>query len=345
MQLEQNQQVDLSQAYLAERKKFRNKKLYTLAVLALISILLFYASVAYGTKTYSLSYIFETLRTPDSVDYFAIYDYRLPRSICAIFVGMGFAISGLLIQSVLNNDLASGETLGINNCAGLFSVIAILIFPVASTYALPLFALVGGILSFLFIWGIVRAKTSVTNIVIIGVALATLYGSITNFILLSFKIEISSTLVWLTGSLWGRTWTQIYYYVPWLVFFCILSLITCKVLDIFPLRGAKVRNLGYNVQKWRLIILLLATIISSISVSITGPIAFLGLIAPHIARRMFGNKHVFLIFGAALIGAILLQSADILARTIKPPVEFPTGVLTSVIGAPYFFYLLIKKRS
>ncbi|RIY31636.1 iron chelate uptake ABC transporter family permease subunit [Psittacicella gerlachiana] len=337
--------ISLSLNYAKERRQYYLKKVGMLFSLLFIIFLLFYASVAFGTKTYSLSYIFETLKDVNSIDYFAIHDYRLPRSICAIFVGMGFAVSGLLIQSVLNNDLASGETLGINNSAGLFSVIAILLFPAASIFALPLFAFIGGLCSFVFIWFITRKKMSVSNIVIIGVALATLYASITNFVLLSFKIEISSTLVWLTGSLWGRTWEQVYYFVPWLILVCLFSLTTFKVLDLFPLKDAKVKNLGFNVNRWRFFILLLATLISSISVSITGPIAFLGLIAPHIARRIFGHKHLFLILGAAFIGAILLQSADILARVIKPPVEFPTGVLTSVIGAPYFFYLLIKRRN
>ncbi|RIY32245.1 hypothetical protein CKF54_05255 [Psittacicella hinzii] len=317
----------------------------TFGVQLIIIVALFYSSVVFGTRTYGFTQVISVLTDKSSADFFAIYEYRIPRSICAVFVGMGFAISGLMIQSVLNNDLASGETLGINNCAGLFSVISIIFLPALANFTLPLFALIGGVFSFLFICLIVRKKILTTNIIIIGVALATLYSSITNFALLSFKVDLSSTLVWLTGSLWGRTWTQVYYYIPWLILFSSLAIFACKVLDLFLLGDVKVKNLGCDVFKCRLLILLLATIITSLAVSVTGPIAFIGLIAPHIARKMFGSKHLYLLFGAAFIGAILLLSADLLARVIKPPVEFPTGVLTSVIGAPYFFYLLIKRRN
>lgn len=326
----------------------RNKRLqiikkYYLVILLVIVIVLFYFAVSLGTQSFSFKKIIEVLQNPTSSDYFTIHEYRLPRAILAIFVGMGFAISGLMIQNVLNNDLASGETLGINNCASLFSVGSILLFPSYIIY-LPFVALIGGLFSFVFLYTIILRKVTITNIVIIGVALGTLYASITNFLLLSYKIEITSTLVWLTGSLWGRTWLQVYYYLPWLLIFIGISFTLIKVMDLFPLGDDKVHNLGYQVNKYRLLILLLATIISSLAVSITGPISFLGLVAPHIARKIFGNCHSYLILGAALIGAILLQSADLLARTINPPVEFPTGVLTAVIGAPYFFYLLIRKK-
>ncbi|MFC6277052.1 iron chelate uptake ABC transporter family permease subunit [Psittacicella hinzii] len=322
----------------------RKKSLYLIISLLLV-LVLFYLSLSLGTSSFSLSQIIEALTNKGNSDYFAINEYRLPRAILAIFVGMGFAISGLMIQNTLNNDLASGETLGINNSAGLFSVLALTLFPSFAQTHLPLFALIGGLLSFAILWFVIKASSLIHNLIIIGVALATFYASITNFLILSFKLDISSTLVWLTGSLWGRTWTQIYIYLPWLLAFILLGLGSIKILKLYLLGDVKVQNLGYDVNKYKILILFLATIISSLAVSITGPISFLGLIAPHIAKRIYGNiSYLILYMSTALIGAILLQSADILARIIKPPVEFPTGVLTAVIGAPYFFYLIIRKR-
>ena len=305
--------------------------------------LLFVLSIRYGTYTLSFDEISQAFH-PDDKNYFTLMEYRLPRALLAIIIGGALAISGVLVQSVVRNPLASPDILGINNAAGLVAVTVLIFLPTLAFYWLPLFAFIGGVLSFILLWMICGFNFRPIKMAIIGVALSALWAAISHYLMLTNPVEINTAMLWLTGSLWGRSWAYVNVILPWLLVLLPLPFIFCRDLDTLGLGENKAATLGVSVNKTQILVLVLAVALSTTAVAICGPIAFLGLVAPHLARKLVGGRHRTLLPAAMLIGTLLLQISDILARVIDPPTELPAGILTAIIGAPYFFYLLMRTK-
>ena len=306
-------------------------------------VLLFGLSIRLGTYTLSFEEIWAAFQ-PDDKNYFTLMEYRLPRAVLAILLGGALAISGVLVQSVVRNPLASPDILGINNAAGLVAVSVLMFLPNLAFYWMPIFAFLGGVLSFVILWIVCGFNFRPIKMAIIGVALSALWAAISHYLMLTNPVEINTAMLWLTGSLWGRSWSYLYVVLPWLVVLLPLPFIFCRDLDTLGLGENKASTLGVTVNKVQISVLVLAVALSTTAVAICGPIAFLGLVAPHLARRLVGGRHRTLLPAALIIGALLLQLSDILARVIDPPTELPAGILTAIIGAPYFFYLLMRTK-
>lgn len=306
-------------------------------------VLLFGLSIRLGTYTLSFEEIWAAFQ-PDDKNYFTLMEYRLPRAVLAILLGGALAISGVLVQSVVRNPLASPDILGINNAAGLVAVSVLMFLPNLAFYWMPIFAFLGGVLSFVILWIVCGFNFRPIKMAIIGVALSALWAAISHYLMLTNPVEINSAMLWLTGSLWGRSWSYLNVVLPWLVVLLPLPFIFCRDLDTLGLGENKASTLGVTVNKVQISVLVLAVALSTTAVAICGPIAFLGLVAPHLARRLVGGRHRTLLPAALIIGALLLQLSDILARVIDPPTELPAGILTAIIGAPYFFYLLMRTK-
>ena len=306
-------------------------------------VLLFGLSIRLGTYTLSFEEIWAAFQ-PDDKNYFTLMEYRLPRAVLAILLGGALAISGVLVQSVVRNPLASPDILGINNAAGLVAVSVLMFLPNLAFYWMPIFAFLGGVLSFVILWIVCGFNFRPIKMAIIGVALSALWAAISHYLMLTNPVEINTAMLWLTGSLWGRSWSYLNVVLPWLVVLLPLPFIFCRDLDTLGLGENKASTLGVTVNKVQISVLVLAVALSTTAVAICGPIAFLGLVAPHLARRLVGGRHRILLPAALIIGALLLQLSDILARVIDPPTELPAGILTAIIGAPYFFYLLMRTK-
>ena len=306
-------------------------------------VLLFGLSIRLGTYTLSFEEIWAAFQ-PDDKNYFTLMEYRLPRAVLAILLGGALAISGVLVQSVVRNPLASPDILGINNAAGLVAVSVLMFLPNLAFYWMPIFAFLGGVLSFVILWIVCGFNFRPIKMAIIGVALSALWAAISHYLMLTNPVEINTAMLWLTGSLWGRSWSYLNVVLPWLVVLLPLPFIFCRDLDTLGLGENKASTLGVTVNKVQISVLVLAVGLSTTAVAICGPIAFLGLVAPHLARRLVGGRHRTLLPAALIIGALLLQLSDILARVIDPPTELPAGILTAIIGAPYFFYLLMRTK-
>ena len=315
---------------------------FYLSALCTVS-LLFVLSIRYGTYTLSFDEISQAFH-PDDKNYFTLMEYRLPRALLAIIIGGALAISGVLVQSVVRNPLASPDILGINNAAGLIAVTVLIFLPNLAFYWLPIFAFIGGVLSFILLWMICGFNFRPIKMAIIGVALSALWAAISHYLMLTNPVEINTAMLWLTGSLWGRSWAYVNVVLPWLLVLLPLPFIFCRDLDTLGLGENKAATLGVSVNKTQILVLVLAVALSTTAVAICGPIAFLGLVAPHLARKLVGGRHRTLLPAAMLIGTLLLQISDILARVIAPPTELPAGILTAIIGAPYFFYLLMRTK-
>lgn len=308
-----------------------------------LMVLLFALSIRLGTYTLSFEEIWAAFQ-PDDKNYFTLMEYRLPRAVLAILLGGALAISGVLVQSVVRNPLASPDILGINNAAGLVAVSVLMFLPNLAFYWMPIFAFLGGVLSFVILWVVCGFNFRPIKMAIIGVALSALWAAISHYLMLTNPVEINTAMLWLTGSLWGRSWSYLNVVLPWLVVLLPLPFIFCRDLDTLGLGENKASTLGVTVNKVQISVLVLAVALSTTAVAICGPIAFLGLVAPHLARRLVGGRHRILLPAALIIGALLLQLSDILARVIDPPTELPAGILTAIIGAPYFFYLLMRTK-
>ncbi len=315
---------------------------FYLSALCTVS-LLFVLSIRYGTYTLSFDEISQAFH-PDDKNYFTLMEYRLPRALLAIIIGGALAISGVLVQSVVRNPLASPDILGINNAAGLVAVTVLIFLPNLAFYWLPIFAFIGGVLSFILLWMICGFNFRPIKMAIIGVALSALWAAISHYLMLTNPVEINTAMLWLTGSLWGRSWAYVNVVLPWLLVLLPLPFIFCRDLDTLGLGENKASTLGVSVNKTQILVLVLAVALSTTAVAICGPIAFLGLVAPHLARKLVGGRHRTLLPASMLIGTLLLQISDILARVIDPPTELPAGILTAIIGAPYFFYLLMRTK-
>lgn len=311
-------------------------------VLTSLLLLTFVISLRYGTHTLT----FEQMRlafAPSDENHFPLIEYRLPRALLAVLVGAALALSGVLVQGIIRNPLASPDILGVNHAAGLMSVGALMLFPALSVLLLPPLAFTGGITAFVLL-RLMSGRSAHLKLALTGVALTAFYASLTDYLMLSRPMEINSALLWLTGSLWGRGWNFVEIVAPWLLILLPLSLWFCRDLDVLALGDESASTLGIRVSRVQRLVLLLAVALAAISVAACGPVGFIGLVAPHLTRKLVGGRHRVLIPASVLVGALILLLADVLARTLHPPLELPAGVLTAVIGAPYFFWLLMRTR-
>lgn len=275
--------------------------------------------------------------------HYVLTAYRLPRLLLALLVGAALAVAGVLVQGIVRNPLASPDILGVNHAASLASVGALLLLPSLPVIALPLLAFAGGMAG-LILLRILANTSQPMKLALTGVALSACWASLTDYLMLSHPQDVNSALLWLTGSLWGRDWSFVKIAAPLLILFLPLSLRFCRDLDLLALGDARATTLGVSVPRIRLQALLLAVAMTSTGVAVCGPISFIGLVVPHMVRSITGGRHRWLLPVSAMTGALLLVVADLLARIIHPPLELPAGVLTAIIGAPWFVWLLVRMR-
>ncbi|MCY8072319.1 iron ABC transporter permease [Bacillus inaquosorum] len=328
------------------------KPLVVMAVTFMLIVLVFFISLNLGVikiaplKTLQVFFGQGTAR-----DELVLFEFRLPRIILSLLVGAGIAVAGAILQSVSQNDLAEPGILGINAGGSLAVVLFIYFFQGSAsdlsffgTFMLPFSALAGAILAAFLIY-LLAWKKGVTPIRLILVGIGVNAGF--NALLLIFQLKMDphdfmQAAVWISGSIWGANWNMIWAILPWIVILLPFTLYKARYLNILQLGDQLATGLGTAVERERRILLLAAVTLAASCVAAAGGIAFLGLIAPHVARRLTGPRHQTLIPVSAFIGAFLFLLADTLARNVLAPSEIPVGLVISVLGAPYFIYLLMK---
>lgn len=317
----------------------------------IVLLALFVISVATGYVSLSPAQLARTiLGQGTSREQLILFDFRLPRIIIAVLAGMGLAVSGAILQSITRNPLSDPGILGINAGAGLMVVFYIMFFTAESTYflyLLPLFALIGGGLAAIAIYLMAYKKgegIEPTRLVLMGVGMAAaLNGAILTLSSRMEREEYDFFANWMAGRIWGDDWTFVLALLPWLLLFLPLVMAKANVLNVLNLHEHVSVGLGVDVERERRRLVLIAVALSSASVSVSGGIAFVGLMAPHIARALVGPRHQGFFPIAAMLGAILLLAADTIGRVILDPSGIPAGIVVTLIGAPYFMYLMAKK--
>ncbi|BAY91123.1 MULTISPECIES: FecCD family ABC transporter permease [unclassified Tolypothrix] len=277
---------------------------------------------------------------------FVIYNLRLPRTLVAFMVGMALAISGTIFQGIARNPLADPGIIGINAGASLAAVAVIVLFPSTPIYTLPLSAFVGALLMAGLIYSLAwNNGSSPVLFILMGVGLSAIASAFTSLLITFGDIySVSDALVWLAGSVYGRTWEQVFSFLPWLIIFIPMAMILARHLNVLNLGDDVAKGLGTRVEWQRGLLVLVGVALAGAAVATAGMIGFVGLITPHLGRQLVGTNHQGLIPTSALLGGMLVVASDFFGRTIFAPIEIPCGVVTAAIGAPYFLYLLIRNR-
>lgn len=324
----------------------------TFLVLAALLLGLFFlhlqAGFHYFTKEHLLAILFFG-GTPE--EQLTVFDFRMVRSILAVLIGMGLAVSGAVFQTISKNELASPSLLGVN--AGAALAVMLLIYGSSSATGLgiwqqPLAAVVGGALAAAFVFFLSHRRgrmTSTYNLVLNGIAVTAGLHALQILLLVSLDpTRFQQVNTWLIGSIFGNSWTHVD-----ILFFIVLAgllflLANHETLDLLALREETALGLGLRVNRTRFVLLMAAVVLASSCVAVGGSIGFVGLICPHIARRLVGVAYCRYLPVTALLGGILLVAADYTARVIIAPDEMLVGLVVSLIGAPYFLYILLRSK-
>lgn len=327
---------------VSERKNRRIVVIITLLVLLIVAI---YTGLSLGAVKVNLSQILQVLKgNGEEVYETIIYNLRLPRIIIGLLVGACLAASGALLQGVMKNPLADPGIIGVSAGGGLAAILTMVIFP-AYSYLLPFLAFIGAftatICIYLFAWD---KGASPVKIVLAGVAMNALLGAMTNGVMVLYSNRIQSVIGWLSGGLNGRGWYHVEIIFPYAIVMLLLSFFTIKPMNILILGDESAKLLGQNVEWIRLVIILLASFLAGIAVSVAGLIGFVGLVVPHMIRLLIGEDYRYLLPYSIVGGAVLVVLADTVARTAFDPIELPVGILLAALGAPFFIILLRKRR-
>jgi len=278
-----------------------------------------------------------------------ILEIRLPRVILAGLVGAALAIAGATYQGLFRNPLADPYLIGVAQGASLGAVIGFLLpfdWHGIGFGIIPILAFAGAVLSVAIVYSLARVGKTlpVTTLILAGVALGALWGSIVSYLIITSGEKIHGIIFWLMGSFSLSEWSEVKVVLPYVVVGVVIILLYARSLNIMQLDEEQAQQLGINVEKVKLILLAAATLITAAAVSFVGTIGFVGIIIPHAVRLIWGPDHRFLLPLSVLTGGVFLILADLVARTALAPMEIPVGVITAICGVPFFLYLLRRKR-
>ncbi|ANS76642.1 iron ABC transporter permease [Paenibacillus yonginensis] len=328
----------------------RAKRFGLLLLLAVIVV--FVISVNTGTIRLSPRQLGLTLLGYGSPqDQLVLFTYRLPRILVTLLAGAGLGVAGAVLQGVSRNALADPGILGLHAGAGFGLMIFVSFFRTLegpSALIIPLFTFCGGLLIALMVVGLAydRHKGLVPiRLILVGIAIEAGFSAVTLFLALRLDPDTYAfAAAWLAGSVWGRDWIHVLALLPWIALLLPYVYSRSKMLDLFTLGDDTAVSIGGKVTQSRLILLAAAVALSCASVSMAGGIGFIGLLAPHIARKLAGPMHRHSLPLSALTGMLILLAADTVGRSIFAPNAVPAGVVVAVIGAPLFFTLLMRSK-
>jgi iron complex transport system permease protein len=327
---------------------FEKKAITVLLALISLLVLLLIAGLSIGSTMLNPVTVVKELFNIGSGEYtFIIKTLRLPRIILALLVGSALGVSGLILQGIIRNPLGSPDVLGITGGASFAAVVFITYFTdTLSIKWLPMVSITGaGIISILIY--LLSWKKGVTPIrlVLIGIGMAAAMGALTTMMLvLGNTYSTPQAYLWLTGSVYGANWNHVYSMLPWVIIFIPLTLLFTRTANAQELGDQMALGLGVRVQLHRFSLLFISVALAGSAVAFGGGMGFVGLIAPHISRKLVGRSFGSLVPVSAIIGGLTVFLADVVARTAFLPLDLPAGVFVSGIGAPFFIYLLYRDR-
>jgi iron complex transport system permease protein len=334
-------------------KNNKSKPLIIASILVALIFITFLVSLNLGSFAIEPMDVIKTLLGQGQRNYeIAIFKIRLPRIVIAILVGTALATAGTILQGVTKNDLADSGILGINSGAALFVVVYMFLMngnvyegmSNFTIFTMPIVALSGALFGAFLIYILAFKKgISSQRLLLIGIGINVAFTSILTIFQLKFTTqEFNRVMAWTSGSIWGSNWNYVIAILPFIAIFMALSIYKSRYLDALNLGDEISTGLGIKVEKERRRLIVYAVILSGVATSVAGSISFLGLVSPHIGRKLVGPKHKRLIPISALIGTLIILVADTISRNLLAPIEIPVGIVISIIGVPYFIYLMLS---
>lgn len=284
----------------------------------------------------------------DRVGESVLWNVRLPRVVLALLVGASLGCAGALMQGVFGNPLAEPGVIGISAGAAVGAVASIALgLSFFGNWTITVCAFVAGLLTVLLVYALSRSggRTEVVTLILTGIAVNAFAGALIGlFIFFADNAQISQITFWQLGSLAQATWPKVLAVLPCAALGLLLAPFYARKLDLLALGERPARHLGVDVERLRVVLVLVVALLTAAAVAVAGIISFVGLLVPHLLRMANGPGHRFLVPGSALGGALVLVAGDLAARTVADPAELPLGVLTALIGSPFFFWLLRRTR-
>ena len=342
-----------------EYKQSNKKKILIICLLFVTLFLALLLSLSLGSGGLTFSEVMQGFfHKDDSINSIIVYEMRLPRIVIAILVGAGLSIAGCVLQSILRNPLASASTLGVSQGASFGAALGILIVEAVagvstagaksavSPYLITLFAFIGSALSSLVILLLTRfKKLKPSAIILVGVALSSLFsGGLSLAQYFASETAMAQIVFWTLGDLGRVGWKEIALVAGVFLVVFVFFMIHSWKYNALEAGIDTAKSLGVRVESLTVVSMILASIVTGASVAFVGIINFIGLVAPHIARKMVGNNHVFLIPASAIVGGIILVLADLIGRMVIAPIILPIGAITSFLGAPLFLYFIFREK-
>lgn len=325
-------------------------KVFVLCVILCISLVI---ALQFGAKFISLDQIISALmsmidaNTTASMTDTIITDIRLPRLIYSVLTGIGLSLVGLLMQTVTRNALADPYVLGVSSGASTGAVFAIIMggLPFLGQYNTPIFAALGAALSIILVLLCVGKSNSPVKLILIGMGMTGVFSALTMMIIYGAKHEaqVRSAMFWLLGSFAGIQWSDLPLTAIIITLFMLYIYTFNQDLDVLLLGNHEASQMGFSVKQLQLSIVIISSIVIATLVSKVGVVGFIGLIIPHLARIIGGPKHKHTLLFSALIGSIVMIWSDVLSRALYSPEEIPIGVLTSLLGAPLFIWIIMNR--
>ncbi|MFJ7408313.1 MULTISPECIES: FecCD family ABC transporter permease [unclassified Lysinibacillus] len=341
-------------------KKTSRVVITTVAILLLFILGASYLHITNGVFDMSVLDVLKTLlRIEPNPKYdLVIFEFRLPRIVIAALVGVGLGMAGVVLQGITRNGLADPGILGINAGAGAAVVIFMFFFQFRvvtadvsswlSILIMPIFGFVGGTLAaaLIFSFAMKNGHLDMQRLILTGIAINSGFGALSLFLSLKMNAQdYESAAVWMAGSIYNANWIFVVSMLPWLLLLGFYVYRKSYLLDYFQLEEDSITSLGIALEKEKIKLLLASVGLVSACVSVSGSIGFIGLMAPHIAKQLVGIQHRYVMPVSALIGACLLVFADFIGKTVFAPSELAVGIVVSIIGIPYFLYLLVKSKA
>ncbi|WP_130860262.1 FecCD family ABC transporter permease [Gracilibacillus phocaeensis] len=338
--------------------KQRNRYKFLLILLLSIGFALFimYVSITNGTFDMTALDAIKTLLGLDqgSDHTLVIFEFRLPRILIGALVGFALGIAGAVLQGITRNQLADPGILGIHAAAGLSIVMYMFVVQAAvksagwlSIFNMTFFGWIGGMAAtaFLLLFSREQGKLEPRKLILVGIALNSGFSALTLYVSLKMDPQdFEMATVWLSGSIYSASWSQIIATLPWILCFTPILLWRSPVLNVLQLDEVTTTGIGVSIERERRIMLLSSVALVSASVAVSGSIGFVGLIAPHISRRLVGIHHPYSLPISGMIGMLMVLLGDFIGKTIFAPAELPAGIVIAIIGVPYFVYLLVKAK-
>ena len=325
--------------------KAKSYRIGVISATMVLAVLVFLISCCVGSYQATVPEVFRAIfLDTEGTARNIIWNVRVPRNLVGACAGACLALSGAMLQGVMRNPLASPNIIGVTSGAGLGAMLVLVVWP-SLTYLLTPVAFLAGLGTTILIYSLsYRGGIKPLRMVLSGIAVASLFGAVNNAILIFYSDRVQSALGFMVGTLTAKSWIHVQTIWPYTVFGLLLALASAPRLNILTLSEEMAIGLGLRVERTRMFFIALAALLAASSVSVVGILGFVGLIVPHIVRLIIGSDYRYLLPASVFLGSALVMLCDTLSRTIFMPIEIPVGISLSILGAPFFLYLLRRRK-